>query len=382
MTNKNSTSASAPSRVVICGGGVIGACIAYYIRRNHKERNIETIVVERTGVANASSGKSGGFLALDWCQGTPVDPLARRSFALHAELAATLSVELGLDWGYRAIDTLSVVASQQRNLSHMARMDSPSWLGQAAAVHSRIGNEQTTAQLDPTAFTQSMMSAAQTHGAQLCTGVVEGLTLANHNESQPSQVTGVVVDGNVMEADSVVIAMGPWSILASQWLPMPTIYGLKGHSLVFRFEPDEPYALFLELETEDGEIETPEVVPRADGTTYICGVRGDAPLPVDPAHVELEEGAIARLQAMAATFSPGLAAAEILAEQACYRPITTDGIPIIGRVPDVEGAYVATGHSVWGMLNGPATGEALADLIVEGEASTVDLGAFDPRRLL
>ncbi|MEZ4658424.1 MAG: FAD-dependent oxidoreductase [Caldilineaceae bacterium] len=57
-------------------------------------------------------------------------------------------------------------------------------------------------------------------------------------------------------------------------------------------------------------------------------------------------------------------------------------IPLIGRVPGVVGAYVATGHSVWGMLNGPATGEALAELIVDGATSVVDLAPFDPRRLL
>ena len=69
-------------RVVICGGGVIGACTAYFLSR----RGVEVIVVERTGLANAASGKAGGFLALDWCAGTPLDALARRSFQLHAAL--------------------------------------------------------------------------------------------------------------------------------------------------------------------------------------------------------------------------------------------------------------------------------------------------------
>lgn len=78
------------SRIVICGGGVIGASIAYFLCL----RNVEAVVIERTGVANAASGKSDGFLALDWCHGTPVDALARRSFALHEKLAATLASEM------------------------------------------------------------------------------------------------------------------------------------------------------------------------------------------------------------------------------------------------------------------------------------------------
>jgi glycine/D-amino acid oxidase-like deaminating enzyme len=50
-------------------------------------------------------------------------------------------------------------------------------------------------------------------------------------------------------------------------------------------------------------------------------------------------------------------------------------------VPGVAGAYVATGHSVWGILNAPATGEAMAELIADGVAQTVDLTPFDPARL-
>ena len=63
--------------VVICGGGVIGASVAYFLGR----RGVRATVIERTGLACAASGKSGGFLALDWCDGTPLQSLARRSFA-------------------------------------------------------------------------------------------------------------------------------------------------------------------------------------------------------------------------------------------------------------------------------------------------------------
>ena len=85
---------------------------------------------------------------------------------------------------------------------------------------------------------------------------------------------------------------------------------------------------------------------------------------------------------MAATFSSELASSEIIAQQACYRPISSDGAPIIGQVPHVRGAYIATGHSVWGMLNGPATGEAVAQLIMDGSPAHVDLAGFAPERLL
>jgi glycine/D-amino acid oxidase-like deaminating enzyme len=71
----------------------------------------------------------------------------------------------------------------------------------------------------------------------------------------------------------------------------------------------------------------------------------------------------------------------VIARQACFRPVTQDGLPLIGKVPHTAGTYVATGHNVWGILNAPATGEALAELIAEGVSSSTDLTPFDPIRL-
>jgi len=374
-----------PVRVAICGGGVIGAAIAYFL----STRGVRALVIERAGIGNAASGKSGGFLALDWCRGTPVDPLARRSFELHAQLAERLGEELGLEWGYRRLDTLSVVVSQARDLGALegdsapgggpnpGTAPGPDWLAAETVVQGRIGTEATTAQLHPALFTQGLMAAAEAGGAEVVKGEVEGIVLGEGG----SRATGVVVDGETLQADAVVVAMGPWSILACQWLPLPAVYGLKGHSLLFRYEPEQPRALFVELETKDGRIETPEIMPRTDGTTYVCGLSSEEALPVDPADVRVEVGAPEQLQRMTAVVAPDLGAAEVLAAQACFRPVTMDGMPVIGAVPDVAGAYVATGHSVWGMLNAPATGEAVAELIVDGDATTVDIAPFRPERL-
>src|SRR4051794_1035782 len=90
--------------VVICGGGVIGACTAYFLAR----RGVAVTVVERTGVAAAASGKAGGFLALDWCSGTPLDALARRSFRLHDDLPK----QVGADWSYRRMTAHSGVVGK------------------------------------------------------------------------------------------------------------------------------------------------------------------------------------------------------------------------------------------------------------------------------
>ena len=355
--------------VVICGGGVIGACTAYFLSL----RQAEVVVVERTGVACAASGKSGGFLALDWCDGSPLAALGRRSFELHAELAG----EFDGRWGYRRLEALGVVASARRPLGLPGQLAAPDWVARDAIVHQRLGTTATTAQVHPAAFTNGMLDAALARGARLQIGTASAL----ETDSGGGRIRGVVVDGELIEGDAVVIAMGPWSALAAGWAPLPMVYGLKGHSVVLRNPgPISPHALFLECEGEDGALDTPEVFPRPDGTIYVCGLSSEAPLPADPAEVTSDAGAQARLRAMIRAFAPALAEAEIIAAQACYRPVTRDGLPLIGRVPTVEGLYVATGHSVWGILNAPATGEAMAELILAGEAMTVDISAFDPGR--
>ena len=140
-------------------------------------------------------------------------------------------------------------------------------------------------------------------------------------------------------------------------------------------------AIFAEFEDEDGEILSPEIVPRADGTLYVCGLEGTAALPIDPASVLPEKGKCEKLRNIAVQLVPQLRAAQVIAKQACYRPITADGMPLIGVVSELEGVIVATGHSVWGMLNAPGTGEALGELITTGETTHVDLAPFSASRL-
>ncbi|MGQ0583049.1 MAG: NAD(P)/FAD-dependent oxidoreductase [Reyranella sp.] len=336
-------------RIVICGGGVIGAAIAYFLSL----RGVRPVVIERHEIAGAASGKSGGFLALDWCRGTPLDRLAQRSFALHGELAEAL----GNPWGYRPLATYAGQAAEGRTVGRPSRLP---WLGDRVEITGQIGGLETTALVEPRAFTTGLMRAS---GAEVKRGTVVGLTAG-----------GVALEGGeTVLGDAVVIAMGPWSNFDG----LPQVYGLKGHSLVFQTGDAIPAeALFLEYQEASGEVLTPEIFPRADGTVWACAISSTARLPRDPADVMADAGAHARLEALCRSLAPALADAPIVARQACFRPVTEDGLPLIGKVPGMDGVYVATGHSVWGMLNAPATGEAMAGLILDGAASHVDLAPF------
>lgn len=105
-------------------------------------------------------------------------------------------------------------------------------------------------------------------------------------------------------------------------------------------------------------------------------------VPDDPEQIVGNPEAIAVLKRVAKTVSSqlGEGEAEVKAEQACFLPCTDDSVPVIGEVPGIRGCYVATGHSCWGILNGPATGAAMAELVLDGRATIVDLTVFSPAR--
>ena len=358
-----------PRHVIVCGAGVVGGSVAYFLAR----RGVAVTVIERSGVACAASGKSGGFLALDWCDGSALGPLARASFALHAELAK----ELATDYGYRRMDTFMLAARERGTLTGGHRVAAPRWLDGSGIVTATLGSTETTAQVTPAPFTQALIDGARAHGAKLHIGVVEDLV------RRDGAVAGVVTaDGRALDGDAVVLAMGPWTGRLAGRLQLPNVYGLKGYSVTLA-APDVPaHALFVDYRTSDGRALEPEIFPRPEGEVYICGMADPAPLPESPELVEVNDASCAVLARAAGRVSQALAEARIVRRQACYRPVTDDGLPLIGRVPGLRGAFVATGHGPWGMLNAPATGLALAELIADGAPSLVDLRPFDPARLL
>jgi glycine/D-amino acid oxidase-like deaminating enzyme len=357
------------ARVVVCGAGVIGTAVAYYLSL----RGVAATVIERCGVACAASGKAGGFLALDWCDSSPLAPLARKSFQLHAELAQTL----GMDYGYRRLTTLAVAAGAQGLKGSYEVPEELAWLDSQGIPYAVLGTPATTAQVHPARFTQTLLQAALACGAQLRIGCVDGL------EVSQGQVRGVRVDGQLLPAEIVVIAMGPWSAQAAAWLPLPPVWGLKGHSITLQpTTPIPAQALFVDYVTATGERLAPEVYPRPDGEVYLCGLSEEVALPESPDLVQPRPEAGPFLQQIAGTLSLSLAGLVPQRVQACYRPVTEDGLPFLGQVPEVTGAYIATGHSCWGILNAPASGLAMAELIVDGHAHSIDLTPFAPQRAL
>jgi glycine/D-amino acid oxidase-like deaminating enzyme len=360
---------SPPERIVICGAGAIGASCAWFLAR----RGARPLVVERARPGAAASGKSAGFLARDWSAGTPLDALARASFALHRELAEELGAER---LGYRPMDALMTAAADDLDLESYRRLPNPGWLDGNVIAHEVIGSTDTTAQVNPLQFTRTLLEDAVEHGAQVQTAVVEGLAF----DGPDGALSSVTVDGVAHPADAVVLALGPWTARAQRWLPLPQVHGIKGASVVLG--ADAPaQAVFSEFVAADGTRRSIEMYPRAGGAVYVNGYSENDPLPDDPDKVVPSDEACAELHRMAGVHSSALREAEVLARSACYRPVTIDGIPLIGPVPGAPGAYLATGHAVWGILNAPATGRMVSEMILDGRSHSVDARPFAVSRL-
>ncbi len=225
-----------PRHVIVCGAGVVGAAVAYFLAG----RGVPVTVIERTGVACAASGKSGGFLALDWCDNTPLGPLARASFALHARLAR----EIGADYGYRRMATYMLAARETGAVPRGHRVPAPRWIDGPAIVAGALGSTETTAQVHPARFTGTLLDEARARGAALRIGVVEGV------ERRAGAVSGVRVDGETLEGDAVVLAMGPWTGRLVG-LGLPRIHGLKGYSVTLAARDVPADALFTSTPSGD-----------------------------------------------------------------------------------------------------------------------------------
>src|SRR5262249_9203506 len=149
----------------------------------------------------AASGKSGGFLALDWCDGSPLGPLARVSFALHAELAR----RLGSDYGYRRMETFMVAARERGDVAGGHPGTPPRWVDGAGAVTALLGTTETTAQVHPARFTEALVGAARSRGCEVRSGVVDDVV------RESGTARGIRIDGETIVGDAVVLTMGPWT---------------------------------------------------------------------------------------------------------------------------------------------------------------------------
>lgn len=339
--------------------------------------------MEGTNIAAAASGFSGGFLAKDW-HGSSTSSLSEFSFDLHASLAKEFGGKE--KWGYRTVETLSI----ETDATSMSKKASPlPWLRNGLVQSSRVlGSHTTTAQVHPRLFTTFF---ANKFLEEPSTSVVIGTVKSLNLEDGASKSIGVVSpegEKTEIDADVIVIAAGPWTgRLAGQLLGEKIgsrlgVQGHRAHSIILKTKEElSATCLFTSMTLEDGSMGEPEIYARPDGTTYICGAGDGVPLPPSAADVSPSKSAIAKLHKQSQSLSPIFTlekGAEVISEQACYLPIADRGRPLIGKVRGVEGVYVGSGLSCWGITQGPGTGKILSEMILEGKAKSADVSKLAP----
>jgi glycine/D-amino acid oxidase-like deaminating enzyme len=108
------------------------------------------------------------------------------------------------------------------------------------------------------------------------------------------------------------------------------------------------------------------------------------PLPATTDAVQFDGESCRVLRRAAESLMGRFAGAELLAEQACYKPAVQvagrdgDAGPFVGGT-GVLGLVVAAGHDQWGIQNAPATGKVVSEIVLDGRAVSADISSLDPR---
>uniref|UniRef100_A0A1I8FIW7 DAO domain-containing protein n=1 Tax=Macrostomum lignano TaxID=282301 RepID=A0A1I8FIW7_9PLAT len=369
LTEETATSAlRSLSSVIIVGGGIIGSSTAYYLAKRGVR---EAYCWRASEFARRASGKgwrvSGSGLVRRRSRRAPC-PAGLGELPLALELES----ELASHW---IIDAWTLLSLRLR--VHPYKLTT----GLVARAAALAG---------------SQVRRARVIGAQVAEGRIVSLTLDDVADAAVS--TATTASSSTDKTDTAAstttidcrsaknrIRHGPVDFhssgrLAKSCRRLRRRVRHRAHSVVLSAPAGQlsPHALYTEQEGG----ESPELYPRPDGTIYICGLADDAPLPASTADVVADSNKLRRLAKFAESVSDRLSADSVVAGQACYLPVSRTGLPMIGQLHGLANGFVGAGHSCWGILNGPATGLMLADLLLDGACSFMDAEPFRPRLAL
>lgn len=428
---------AATGTTVILGAGIIGLSTAYYLAQHQPPSTIHLVESSPELFASAS-GFAGGFLARDWfVPGS--SSLGALSFDEHKRLAAahdgagrwgyqkSTSIsydagdvsaeggkrkERGEDWLFAGTSRASAAddrgghdddddRKQQRGV--VGRIV-PSWLRRRTGDSTHlIGDEKTTAQLDPAKLCQFLLDECIRQGVHLhhpAKAVAVMTDMRNELSSVRIEDTSSSTETDI-PCTRLIIAAGAWSAqVFAELFPKSTfklpISSLAGHSLVLRSprwtgqEETGCHAIFTNVRPGY----SPEAFSRVGGEIWIGGRNSSTlPLPSLATEREVQEEAIAELKQTAALLlgpETGADDLEILRESLCFRPVTPSGTPVISRIqdghlgglftrPEAEGGvFLAAGHGPWGISLSLGTGIVLSEM-VQGRPLSADVSSLTMR---
>lgn len=368
--------ASDSNDVVIIGGGIAGISTAYFLNQH----GVNCTVVERDSVGSHASGFAYGGLSPLGGAGIPgpIFPVALEGMRLHREFAELLPRETGVDTEYRERASLSLAFTDEEVLNAKAGLAwkqrqsgySAQWLDAKAAksIEPRISDDVVGAvytegggEVEPYKFILALTQYAETQGTTIRHGTLTGL------KRDGARVTSVLLESGEIPCDRVVLALGPWSGGAADWLGVPIgVRPLKGQILRLQ-APGAP------IECSVGWADN-YATTKKDGLLWTGTTEEAAGFDENPTSHARDQ-----IMALLLKMLPSLADAQLVQQTACLRPLPSDDMLVIGEIPGWEGVYMVTGAGRKGIILGPAMGRITADLIVNGK-SDIPIKAFDPGR--
>jgi D-amino-acid dehydrogenase len=211
--------------------------------------------------------------------------------------------------------------------------------------------------LDPSALVKAIHAQCVKDGAGTVPGSASGFLFSGR------KVTGVEVDGNTVECDGAVIAAGAWSKpLAAQLGANVPLETQRGYHVTVQSTNLQLRHTVMAVE-HNLMINPMRMGLRLAGTVEFAGL--EAPPRYERAQALLRKGR---------ELFPHLDASRT-SEWMGHRPCLPDSLPVIGRAPGADNAWLAFGHGHVGMCAGATTGREIANLVA-GRTTQVDLSAF------
>ena len=363
------------SDVAVVGGGVAGCAAAYELAR----AGVAVTLIEGDRIGAYASGNAAGGLNPLEGRGIPdpLGPLAMASFCLHRELSDQLQEESNVDFQPQRVSRLQVIFDEsQRTELDVVHKTFKAADGFAADWVSAVTLRQMEPRVAPQAigalwvggnfavnsclYTRALSKAAQGYGARICIGRVRSL------KGERSTATSVVLENGEIACGAVVIATGPWSGVAKPWLRVAIpVEPCKGEMLRMRIDPP------LSHELSSASV---NLFKRLDGLTWIGATEQRRGFDLEPS-----QWGRRTLLHEAAELLPEISNARIVKHTACLRPVSADGLPIIGPVHPWGNVYVLSGAGKKGILLAPAMGKAMAEMITIGHTA-LPVAAFGMER--
>ena len=343
---------------IIVGGGLIGMLSA----RELKKQGMEVLLLEKGELGKEASWAGGGILSPlhPWRYSEKVNELANIGHKIYPKIAEELHQESGIDPEYIR-NGLLVLGSQEQEL---ATDWADRWSMNLSIIESADELQKVCPGLSSNYSSGLYLpDIAQMRNPRLVKSVRGSLEALGIKYKEHAQVTsllvkngkakGVVVNGEELHADNVLVAGGAWSAeLLKHYQNTPDISPVKGQMVLFKGEKNKLNRILL--------AENRYLIPRKDGR-IVCG----STIEHTGFDKQISQQVKVELSESAKEIFPELAGMEVEHHWAGLRPGSPNGDPYIGQQKEVEGLYINAGHYRNGVILGIGSAQRIAELIVK-----------------